>query len=240
MSTGWIKIHRKILNWEWYWDLNTKAVFLHLLLTANNTDRKVGGTTIRRGELVTSYNTLSEQLNMSVRNVRTAVEHLMETKEIDKQNGKPNGINGMVITICKYDNYNEPKIESDILTDTPTDKPPTNPKRKSSPTPPKKEIIEEEKKVNTNVFTKESENDPYMKFIEWVNNNAPYCYRNMKMVSEVEFYRLKSKYTSAQIVEQISQIENRVDLRKRYSSLYRTLLNWLKKEFGDGTLQQGH
>ena len=32
--SGWIKLHRKITEWEWYSDANTFRVFMHLLLTA--------------------------------------------------------------------------------------------------------------------------------------------------------------------------------------------------------------
>lgn len=37
---GWIKLHRKLINWEWYQDTNVKVVFLHLLLIANHEDKK--------------------------------------------------------------------------------------------------------------------------------------------------------------------------------------------------------
>ena len=41
---GWIKLHRQILDWEWYDDINVKVLFLHLLLTANYEDKKWQGT----------------------------------------------------------------------------------------------------------------------------------------------------------------------------------------------------
>jgi len=78
----------------------------------------------------------------------------------------------------------------------------------------------------------EHENSPYKLFVTWISDNAPYCYGHMDMITEVEYYRLKDKYTSQQITEVISQLENRVDLRKKYSNLYRTTLNWLKREHG--------
>lgn len=31
----YVKISRKILEWEWYTDINTKVLFLHILLKAN-------------------------------------------------------------------------------------------------------------------------------------------------------------------------------------------------------------
>ena len=50
---GWIKLHRKILDWEWYDDINTKVLFLHLLLTANHEEQKWRGKIIERGQLIT-------------------------------------------------------------------------------------------------------------------------------------------------------------------------------------------
>jgi hypothetical protein len=77
-------------------------------------------------------------------------------------------------------------------------------------------------------------NPDYIRFNSWIADNAPYCAnpKNMKQITQAEFLRLKQKYKSEQISHIIEQIENRKDLRKRYSSLYRTTLNWLKKEHG--------
>ena len=43
---GWIKVHRKLVDWEWYNDINVKVVFLHLLLTANHKEKQWKGQTI--------------------------------------------------------------------------------------------------------------------------------------------------------------------------------------------------
>ena len=33
---GYIKLHRQILHWEWYTDINTKTLFLHCLLISKS------------------------------------------------------------------------------------------------------------------------------------------------------------------------------------------------------------
>lgn len=38
---GWIKLHRKFTDWEWYHDRKVKEVFLHLLLKANYQEKKL-------------------------------------------------------------------------------------------------------------------------------------------------------------------------------------------------------
>ena len=49
---GYIKLHRKMTEWEWYSDSNTKTVFLHLLLEANFKPTKYRGVELEAGQLV--------------------------------------------------------------------------------------------------------------------------------------------------------------------------------------------
>ena len=98
---GFITLHRQILDWEWYRNINTKVLFLHLLLTANFTDGQFEGQTIRRGQVVTSLTGLSEQTGLSVRQVRVSLEHLKMTGEVTSKSFP----RYRVITIVKYDEY---------------------------------------------------------------------------------------------------------------------------------------
>ena len=98
---GWIKIHRKFTEWGWYSDVNTKVVFLHLLLTANTEDSEFLGVKIKRGQVVIGRDKLSAAIGLSVRQTRTALEHLQSTHEIDQQTTSKY----TVVTICKYDTY---------------------------------------------------------------------------------------------------------------------------------------
>ena len=49
MNDGWVKLHRQLLDWEWYTDINTKVVFLHCLIKANWEDKRWRGVVIKRG-----------------------------------------------------------------------------------------------------------------------------------------------------------------------------------------------
>ncbi len=103
LTGGFIKIHRSLLEWEWYQDINTKTVFIHLLLTANYEDKNWKGNKICRGQKVTSYQNLANELNMSIQNVRTAIKHLISTGEItSNQQAKYS-----LITIKNYDKFQE-------------------------------------------------------------------------------------------------------------------------------------
>lgn len=105
-----------------------------------------------------------------------------------------------------------------------------------------KEEEKEDKKESPNGDKKEAvasspapSNLDFLKFNDWLKRKAPFC-SNPKnfssQITEAEFLKLKEKYTSKQIADVIEQIENRKDLRKRYTNLYRTVLNWAKKEYG--------
>lgn len=93
------------------------------------------------------------------------------------------------------------------------------------------------KEISTNVDTKKDETSscsPELeKFNLWMTKNAPYCATHMKQLTEDELKKLKKEYEPKQISYIIEQIENRKDLRKRYTNLYRTVLNWAKKEYGN-------
>lgn len=95
------------------------------------------------------------------------------------------------------------------------------------------------KKESTNVDKKETSvsslSPDYLKFNEWMKKKAPYCSNTKNFpyqITESELLKLKEKYSGQEIADIIEQIENRKDLRKRYTNLYRTVVNWAKKEYG--------
>lgn len=98
---GWICLYKKLINWEWYQDGNTCRLFIHLLLLANYEDKYWQGQLIKRGQLVTSIQHLSDGLNLSVRQIRTSLEKLKSTGEItSKATNKYT-----LVTIEKYEDY---------------------------------------------------------------------------------------------------------------------------------------
>ena len=96
-----IKLNRKILEWEWFSDVCTRDVFIYCLLKANWKPGNWHGIEYKRGEFITSLPTISEDLGFSIMNVRTALKHLKSTGEItDKTYNK-----FRVISIKNYDKY---------------------------------------------------------------------------------------------------------------------------------------
>ena len=83
-DSGFIKLHRQLINWEWYCHTNVKCVFIHCLLMANFKPSRFQGYEVPAGGFVTSYNKLSEQTGLSVQQVRSALNHLVSTNEITR------------------------------------------------------------------------------------------------------------------------------------------------------------
>jgi hypothetical protein len=103
LESGYIRLYRSLLSWEWYTDTNTKAVFLHLILTANWEPKKWRGITIERGQRVYSAQKIAGELKMSRQMVRTAISHLIETNEITNYSTPKYS----VVTIKNYDLYQQ-------------------------------------------------------------------------------------------------------------------------------------
>ena len=79
---NYIKIERKILDWEWYKNLNTCRLFFHLLLKANWKDGRFEGESVPTGSFVSSISKLSDETGLTQREVRTAINHLKMTREL--------------------------------------------------------------------------------------------------------------------------------------------------------------
>ena len=103
VNEGFIKIHRSFMDWEWYTDTKTKTVFLHCILAANWKEGKFKGRTIPRGSFVSSYPQLAQQTELSIKSIRTALNHLKETGEVAVESTSQYSI----ITVVNYDLYQD-------------------------------------------------------------------------------------------------------------------------------------
>ena len=128
MAEGYLKLFREVLNWEWYKNPNTCRVFIHCLLKANWKDTTWRGIPLQAGQFATSLETLSKETHLTVKQIRTALDHLKETGEITSEtwmkkgqangqaDGQANGqANGQakgqpqcrIITVIKWSEYQE-------------------------------------------------------------------------------------------------------------------------------------
>ena len=98
---GYIKLFRQIVDWEWYSDIPTCRLFIHLLLKVNHTDRNWQGKKIERGSCITSFASLSTETKLSVEQIKRALKNLQKTGEIKKISTNQNTL----IIVTKYDDY---------------------------------------------------------------------------------------------------------------------------------------
>lgn len=103
MSEGWICLHRKMLEWEWYDDANATRLFIHCLLKANHGDKKWRGIEVKRGSFITSYDSLSKELGLTVKQIRTALTKLKRTSEVASKSNSQH----TVLTVINYDQYQD-------------------------------------------------------------------------------------------------------------------------------------
>lgn len=103
MSTGWIKLHRQMLDWEWYDDINVMRLFIHCLLRANHKAKKWRGIDIARGQFYTSLDSLSIETGLTNMQLRTCFSKLQTTGEITSLGMA----RGRMITVVQYDNYQD-------------------------------------------------------------------------------------------------------------------------------------
>lgn len=99
--TGWTKLYRSFVNWEWFTVPNMVHIFIYCLLKANHKNKRWRGIEIKRGSFITSYGNIANETGLTVKKVRTALKNLEKTGEIIRKSGNQNTL----ITICKYDTY---------------------------------------------------------------------------------------------------------------------------------------
>jgi len=203
-----IYLDKKILNWQWYTDIPTKVLFIHMLLKANWTEGKFKGVTIKRGQLPTSLNHLATETGLSVRQVRTCLRKLNNTKEVTSKTTNKYTI----ITICNYEAYQYKDYEND----TQNDKQMTN-KRQTNDNNIKNIRIKEYKNKNKKEH-----------FIQiFIKKNCPNISKlitNQLTVSECE--SLEKKYSWDLIKENLMNMENKPDKIKGNSSVNLTIQTW--------------
>ena len=101
--SGWIKIHRKFLDWEWFNKSEAVHLFLFMLIKANHKSGKWQGIDIERGQFISSLGNISNATGISVQTIRTILKKLEKTNEIELKSTSQYTI----VTICKYECYQD-------------------------------------------------------------------------------------------------------------------------------------
>ena len=102
-NTGWIKIYRSLLYWEWTDVPEMVALWVRLIILATHEDTQWHGVNVSRGQLVTTTAKLASESGLTLKQVRTCLARLKESGQIVIETANKY----TKITVCKYDDYQE-------------------------------------------------------------------------------------------------------------------------------------
>jgi hypothetical protein len=231
MDSGWIKLHRKFISWEWFTTPDMVHLFVYLLLMANREDDKWQGIEIKRGQLITGRKKLSEQTGISERRIRTCLQRLQNTGELTSKSTSKYSI----LTICNYDVY-QPKPK-------PSDQQTVQPTTNERPASDHKQEVEEKKEDIKYTYSQfydseitKSDDDLYLMFVKFLYGENDIERKLTKILSmkdqltavQFEKLRKKSVETGGKIKDVCLKIENN---KVKYSSVYLTINNFLNKGY---------
>jgi len=80
--SGWIKLHRDLLSWEWYRTPNMVHFWIHCLLRANHLPQKWEGIDVCEGQFISGRLSLSAETGLSEQEIRTCLARLKSTNEL--------------------------------------------------------------------------------------------------------------------------------------------------------------
>ena len=137
-KVGWLKLHRKIIEWEYFTNPECVQLLVYLLCQADE-----------EGNVFTTVERICADLRLTRQVVRDRLKKLSSTNTSTIKST----INGTHITLCNFTSYNGKKSEVNHQTNHQTNQPE---KEKVSPTPPIKENIQESLKESPINGAKES------------------------------------------------------------------------------------
>lgn len=143
---GWIKLHRSLLDWEWWDDHNATRLLIYLLVSVNYEKKKWMGQTINPGQIVTSWEKLSDATGLTIRQCRTSMDKLEKSRQITRKATNK----WQAITLMKWDKLQGEDVKCDkpVTSQRQTnDKPATTTKESTTSS------TKEYKEINVDVFS---------------------------------------------------------------------------------------
>ena len=228
---GWIKIHRQIQK-HWVWsNAEYFKAWIAIIMFVNHEPKKV----LIHGELFEcdrgqSLMSLQNWVkifgkNWTIQKVRTFFTLLENDAMICTKGMRKT----TCLTVCNYDSYQDLQQTNNKQT---TDKQQANNKQITTNKNDKNYKNEKNYKEEDIIISDETKikNEAFEKFNKWVDENATNVRRIKNQITEEQFMKLKEKYNSQQIMQIILNLENYKDAPKRYTSVYLTVSNWLKRD----------
>jgi DNA-binding transcriptional MerR regulator len=157
--SGWIKIHRKFLDWEWFNKSEAVHLFMYLVLKANHKEGQWQGIDIKKGQFVTSFGKISSDTGISLQTIRTLLKKFEKTNEINIQTTNK----FTIVTLCKYECYQQ-------------ENEPTN-----------TQLTNEQQTTNKQLTTNKNDKNEKKFIIPTFNDVLEYCMQNNLDVDGVKF-----------------------------------------------------
>lgn len=172
MDIGWIKLHRKLKDWEWYDDKNARLLLIHLLLSVNYEDKMWKGILIKAGSLAYSNANLAKEVGLSIQQLRTSLTKLESSNVVTRKSTNKY----QVVTLCNWEKLQNSNGE---VTTKPTTKEQSNNNQITTTKEVKKERSKEKRKKilmsEIKISDVEEKNLPYFEisksFYELFRNN---------------------------------------------------------------------
>lgn len=201
---GWIKLHRSLLDWEWYKDHNTTRVLIHLLVSVNYEDKRWKGVDVKAGSIITSYSNLSNDIGLSIQQIRTILKRLKINKQINIQS-----TNKFIhISLIKWEELQEVNTKS------------TSKQHESKQS--------NNNQITTTKESKEIENKEIHPMQEYISKNYPIVSKMKSQLTFDEATKLHNEYEPKAIKEILDAMENYKDIDKK-NSVYLTIKNWIRR-----------
>jgi len=204
---GYIKLYRKFTKWEWYDDLNTCRVFLHLLLTVNYEKMSWRGITVEAGQRICSISKLAEETKLSIQAVRTAISHLQLTNEVTSESTTQY----TVFTVINWKKYQEATNES-------TDVQQMSNKRTANEPQQRKNDKNEKNKENISEAADTVSLPQKIKHLDSV------------FLTEAEYQKLQEAIGQKSLELAIEKLDYSITVKGgKYRDHYKAILNWHKR-----------
>jgi len=237
MVDGWIKLHRALLEWEWYDDIPSKVLFIHLLLKCNHADGNYRGRKVLRGQRWTSIGHLAKETGLTVKQIRAAIEKLESTGEICTQGAS----DGTMLTVCKYDSYQEiPKQKGKQKDEQRASEGQADGQTKGNKQEEQEQFEEGQERKEALIVP------PTHPLITWIENNAPTVQRLKQPLTNEQADKLMADLeitTDAKknaLKEMLLSMENYVPLVKTSKSANLTIRKWWLKQGASNIQSGGH
>lgn len=223
---GWIKLHRKLLDWEWFDKSEMVHLFVYFLLRANHKPKKWRNTEVQTGQFITTLDEISKDTGVSTRTIRTCLDRFESTGVLTSESTNRNRL----ITICNYANYQQSENEIDKQNDSPTDRQTTSQRQATDKPVTSYNNKKEENIINNILLTRERDKfderkDILLTRVFWIESNL-----RVNKIGMDEFKNWLEKFFD------MLRCSGKTDIEEEEAMTY--FSNWLREQLSKQNKQQ--